>query len=254
MSDTEPAAVPAAPDSVDVSVVMPAYNEAEILEASVRRVVEGLRARRAATGERFEVVVVQNGSTDGTGEIAERLAAQIPEVRAEHLPDADYGRALRAGLLAARGTEVVNFDADYYDIDFLAAALERLRGPDAPAVVVGSKRAPGAEDTRTPLRRLVTAVFSVALRLLFGLKVSDTHGMKAMRRAAVEPFARACRFGTDLFDTELILRVERAGLVTAEIPVTVVELRPARTSILRRAPRTVVGLLRLRMALWRERR
>jgi hypothetical protein len=73
--------------------------------------------------------------------------------------------------------------------------------------------------------------------------------MKVMRRAAVEPYARAARFGRDLFDTELVLRVERAGLRTAEFPVNVHELRPARTSILRRVPRTMVGLVRLAYVL-----
>ena len=65
------------------------------------------------------------------------------------------------------------------------------------------------------------------------------------------PLARACHNGTDLFDTELILRAERAGLVTVELPVVVVERRPPRSSIWRRVPRTLVGLLRLRIQLWR---
>jgi hypothetical protein len=73
--------------------------------------------------------------------------------------------------------------------------------------------------------------------------------MKVMRRADVEPFARVSKFGRDLFDTELLVRVERAGLQTAEIPVVVRELRPARTSIVRRVPRTVVGLARLTYSL-----
>ena len=96
-------------------------------------------------------------------------------------------------------------------------------------------------------------MFSTILRVVFGLQLSDTHGMKAMRRAAVEPYARRCRFGRDLFDTELVLRVERAGLATAEIPVRVEELRPARTSIIRRVPRTLVALVKLRIVLWRDR-
>ena len=75
-----------------------------------------------------------------------------------------------------------------------------------------------------------------------------------MDRDAVAPLARRCRNGRDLFDTELILRADRAGLTVTELPVTVVERRPSRTPIAGRALRTIVGLVRLRMLLWRERR
>ncbi len=227
---------------------MPAYNEAEMLERSVGDVVDGLRA----VGRPFEILVVENGSRDGTAAIADRLATEVPEVGALHLPDADYGAALRAGLLAARGDVVVIFDVDYYDLAFVADSAARLAEADAPAIVVGSKRAEGAHDQRTALRRLVTGVFTGILRYGFGLRVSDTHGMKAMRRGTVEPIARACHFGTDLFDTELVLRAERAGLPTVELPVVVVERRPSRSSIARRVPRTVWGLVRLRVLLWRD--
>ena len=233
----------------ELTVVMPAFNEAEILETSVKLVVEGLRER----GTSFELVIVENGSTDGTSAIADALATSFPEVRAEHRVNADYGRALRAGLLSARGEVVVNFDTDFFDLDFLDAAVARVYEPNGPAIVVGSKRGEGATDSRAPLRKIATAVFGTVLRVAFGLHVSDTHGIKAMRRAAVEPFARGCASGQDLFDTELILRVERAGLRTAEIPVGVEELRPARTSIVRRVPRTLLGLVKLRIALFRDR-
>jgi len=215
----------------------------------VKTVVEGLRER----GDAFELIIVENGSTDGTNGIADSLATSFPEVRVEHRATADYGRALRAGLLTARGDVVVNFDTDFFDLDFLAAAFARVGEPNGPAIVVGTKRGEGATDSRAPLRKLATAVFSTVLRVAFGLYVSDTHGIKAMNRASVEPFARACSFGQDLFDTELILRVERAGLRTAEIPVGVEELRPARTSIARRVPRTLLGLVKLRIALFRDR-
>jgi glycosyltransferase involved in cell wall biosynthesis len=232
-----------------LTVVMPAYNEADILESSVKTVVDGLRAR----GETFELIIVENGSTDGTAAIARRIAAAEPEVCTEHRVEADYGRALRAGLLAASGEAIVNFDTDFFDLDFLDAAVALVVEPDGPAIVVGTKRGKGASDERAALRKLATAVFSTTLRVAFGLHVSDTHGIKAMRREAVEPFARACNSGQDLFDTELILRVERAGLRTAEIPVGVTELRPARTSILKRVPRTLLGLVKLRIALFRDR-
>ncbi len=240
----------AAGGSVALSVVMPAFNESEILAESVEHVTEQLRAR----GDAFEVVVVENGSTDDTLAIARRLGGAIPEVRVLHRAVADYGGALRAGLLDARGELVVNFDCDYYDTDFLDRAITRLRAADGPAVVVGSKRAPGADDRRSWARRLVTWMFSMILRAGFGLRASDTHGMKAMRRAALLGCAQECTLGRDLFDTELILRAERAGLAVEEIPVSVVERRPARSPLLGRVPRTLWGLVRLRRALGNRRR
>jgi glycosyltransferase involved in cell wall biosynthesis len=230
-----------------ISVVMPAHNEADLLEAAVRGVVEGLRA-----GPRpFEVIVCENGSTDVTAEIAERLAREHPEVRVATWPAADYGRALRAGFLAASGDLVANFDVDYVDLAFLEQAAGLLESQPDMAAVVGSKRSPGAHDTRGAGRRLVTATFTFVLRRGFGLRVSDTHGMKVLRRAPLEPLVAACRLGADLFDTELILRAERAGLPVAELPVTVEEQRPSRTPIARRIPRTLIGLARLRRCLGR---
>jgi glycosyltransferase involved in cell wall biosynthesis len=231
--------------SLPVSVVMAAYNEADYLEDAVRAALDGSGVR--------EVVVVENGSTDGTAEVARRLASSLHGVRAVSLPKADYGVALRHGALIATGDIIVNFDVDYYDLDFLKVAVDVLDGPDAPAIVIGSKRAPGASDERPWPRRLITSAFSMVLRRGFGLNVSDTHGMKALRRALVIQVVEQCRFGTDLFDTELVLRAERAGLNVAEVPVTVIEQRPSRTSIARRALRSVSGLVRLRIALARDR-
>lgn len=236
-------------EALALSVVMPAFDEAQLLETSVKEVVEGLRGR----GLPFEVIVVENGSRDATPDIADRLADTFEEVQTLHLPVPDYGAAMRAGLLAATGDTVVIFDVDYCDLGFVDTARARMAGPDQPAIVVGSKRAAGARDQRGGFRRFVTAVFSVILRYGFGLHVSDTHGMKALRRADVASLARRCRFGTDLFDTELILRAERAGLRTAELPAVVVERRPSRSPIWRRAARAVIGLVRLRVRLWRER-
>jgi glycosyltransferase involved in cell wall biosynthesis len=234
-----------------LSVVMPAHNEASYLESAVREVHDGLRER----GHDLEILVVENGSTDDTLGIARRLADAFPPVRVSSRPVADYGAALRDGLLAARGDLVVTFDVDYYDLAFADDALRSLAGPPpAPAIVVGSKRAPGARDQRPWPRRLVTTVFSWLLRVVFSLSVSDTHGMKAMRRSEVAPILEQCRFRTDLFDTELVIRSERAGLEVAELPVTAQERRPSRTPIWRRVPRTVLGMFVLRVALWREAR
>ena len=233
-----------------ISVVVPAYNEAALLGSTLRDMVDGLRSVDVP----FEVHIVENGSDDGTPAIAARIAAAVPEVEHHTMRVANYGEALRTGLLAARGDVAVIFDVDFWDLQFLKHALTVLDAspdPVGPAIVVGSKRAPGSQDDRALARRLATAVFSGLLRAGFGLTVSDTHGMKVLNLTALRPAVTACRNGSDLFDTELVLRAERSGYRVAEVPVSVRELRPARTSIARRVPRTLLGLARLHRSLGR---
>lgn len=228
-----------------LSIVIPAHNEVGYLDATVRELTTTLRSRH----EDFEIIVVENGSSDGTLALAHELTSEFDEVNVRTRSAADYGAALREGILAAAGEYAVTFDVDYYDLDFADRALTLLEQSPSVAIVVGSKRAPGARDTRPVPRRIVTAVFSTIVRSGFGLGVSDTHGMKAMRRDAVRTLAAGCQFTTDLFDTELVVRAERAGLGVVEIPVVVEEHRPSRTPIWKRVPRTVVGLVRLRRLL-----
>ena len=228
---------------------MPAFNEEAYLEKAVDAVSTGLAAR----GHDHEIVIVENGSTDDTAQLAKRLMSERSLVRAVSLERANYGEALLEGFRQAQGDIVVNFDVDYFELAFVDAAVERFADDQALTIVVASKRAPGADDQRSALRRFVTWVFSLVLRYGFGLDVSDTHGMKALRREPLLAVLPSCRFGGDLFDTELILRTERAGLRVGEIPVVVQETRPSRTPILKRSVRTVAGLVRLRVALWGER-
>ncbi len=229
-----------------LSVIMPAYNEAELLEAATRAIVNGTRAMEVP----FEFRIVENGSTDGSDVIAARLADEIPEVVTTSLAEADYGIALQRGLLDATGEVGAIFNVDYYDLDFLRTGLRCLSdATPGPAMVLAVKRGRGAHDHRPVMRRAATAAFSGLLRLTLRTRVSDTHGMKVLRLDQLGAVVRACRMGADLFDTELVLRCERAGLPIVELPVTVQETRPPRSSLVRRVPRTIGGLVQLRSML-----
>jgi glycosyltransferase involved in cell wall biosynthesis len=229
------------------SIVIPIHNEAECLEVEVRGLVGELDAR----GVDFELLLAENGSSDATPEIADSLAAADPRVRVLRSPVPDYGYAMKMGMLAARGDYVANFDIDFHDVSFLLAAGTLLEG-DA-GIVVGSKLMEGAEDRRSFARHLVSWGFTTILRLLFDRRMDDTHGMKVLRREVVRQYAPLTVMTRDLFDTELIIRARRAGVVVRALPVTVEEKRKPRSSIVRRIPRTIRGLLRLRMRLWKER-
>lgn len=230
----------------ELSIVLPAHNEVTLLGSTVTNLATGLEERNC----RYELVIVENGSHDGTLRLARLLAAQLGGIRVLTMPVGDYGAALKAGFRAARGSLVVNFDVDYYDLAFLDRARELIATTGC-AVVVASKRAPGALDRRPLHRRLVTFVFTTLLSRLFGLPVTDAHGMKAMRRPELAAIVEACVMSRSLFDVELVLRASRAGLEVAEVPAIVIERRPPRSAITRRSLETIVGLARLALVLRR---
>ncbi len=228
----------------EVTVVVPVYNEAAMLEDSTRDLAASLGRRTDA----FEILYAENGSTDGTLALARSLSQRLGYVRAIHVDTANYGAALRAGLLAARGRFVLCEEIDLCDADFHARALAALRAGRAD-LVVGSKAMPGAVDARPLLRRVATRVYNRLLRLLFGFRGTDTHGLKAAVRTTLEPVVRACRVEHDVFASELVLRAERMGLRVLEIPVEVREKRAPSIHLLRRVPKVLRNLLALRRAL-----
>jgi glycosyltransferase involved in cell wall biosynthesis len=229
------------------SVIIPIHNEAECLEAEVAELVTELDAK----GVDYELILAENGSADATPAIAERLASENPRIQALRVPIPDYGYAMKTGMLTGRGDFIVNFDIDYHDVPFMLAAGDLL-AKDA-GIVVGSKLMEGAEDKRSPVRHFISQGFTTILRVLFDRRMDDTHGMKALRREVVQKFAPQTVMRQDIFDTELIIRARRAKVKVAAIPVCCEEKRKARSSIVRRMPRTMKALLRLRLILWKER-
>ncbi len=217
-------------DDPQVSFVLPAFNEVGLLGSTVTNLVTGVEARDLA----YEILIIENGSSDGTLRLARLLAAQLPQVRVLSLPRGNYGAALVAGFRAARGVFVVNFDVDYYDLAFLDDALAIL-GEDRAEIVLASKRAPDAHDQRPLVRRVLTLGFTTMLRWVVDLPVSDAHGMKAMRRAPLASVVDRCRLRMSIYDVELVCRASDGNLRIAELPATVTERRPPRSSVLARS-------------------
>src|SRR5205085_3850077 len=114
--------------------------------------LEGLRAALHAPTMTFEVIIAENGSRDRTAELAEHLAQEMPEVRTFSLGEPNYGKALRRGILEARGKYVICEEIDLCDTDFHKRAIEHLRHGDCD-MVVGSKAMYGASDERPLFRR-----------------------------------------------------------------------------------------------------
>jgi glycosyltransferase involved in cell wall biosynthesis len=225
-----------------VSILIPVFNEEGILAKSVEDLVSGCDTLSIE----YEILLCENGSVDTTPEIIRDLRASHGRVQSISYPEPNYGGALKAGIEAARGEVIICFEIDFYDIQFVEISTVLLKKYDA---VVGSKRAPGSRDRRPWIRRFITWGFNSSLSVIFGFRGTDTHGIKSFRASVGKPIAAACETDRDIFTTELIIRMERAGLRMCEIPLEIEELRPAPIRILKRVPGTLKNLVRLRGAL-----
>lgn len=201
-----------------VSVVIPCFDEAARIGPTLDRVVAHLA--RGPAG--WEVVVVDDGSRDGTEAVVADRARAEPRIRAlRFAPNHGKGFAVRAGVGASRGDLVLVTDADLATpIDELDAFVaDAAEGAD---LVVASRVAPGARIlTPQPWRRrLAGAVFRALVRALGLTAVRDTQcGFKLLRRATVGPLVARLETTGFAFDVELLVRAQRAGLRIVERPI-----------------------------------
>jgi len=200
--------------AVEVSFVMPCLDEAETLEACIREA----RACIERHGLDAEVVVADNGSRDGSQEIAARNGARVVEV-----PQKGYGAALAGGFEAARGRYLIMGDADSsYDFGEAIGLIEALRG--GADLAMGSRFRGSIEPGAMPWshRWIGNPVLSFVGRLFFRSKVSDFHcGLRGLRKSAFEELGLRT-LGME-FATEMVAKATARGLRIAEVPVT---LRP----------------------------
>jgi glycosyltransferase involved in cell wall biosynthesis len=192
-----------------LSVVLPCLNEAETLETCVRKALEAI-ARLGISGE---VIVADNGSTDGSRDIARRVGARVVDV-----PVRGYGAALQGGIEAARGEFVIMADADdSYDLGGLEPFVAKLReGYD---LVMGNRFAGGiATGAMPPLHRyLGNPVLTAVGRLFFRSPVRDFHcGMRGFRRESI--LGLGLRTTGMEFASEMVAKAALRGLRVTEVP------------------------------------
>jgi dolichyl-phosphate beta-glucosyltransferase len=229
-----------------ISVVIPAYNEAERIPATLVRVREYFDS----SGEEYEVIVVDDGSTDSTVAVVEAAAQGWPQLSLHALErNQGKGAAVRAGMLRARGHIRLFSDADLSTpIEELPRLRERLVG--SCTVAIASRAVPGATiDVHQPGRReMMGRSYNRLVQLLVLPGLHDTQcGFKLFTaEAAMTCFAplRTNGFG---FDAEVLVRARRHGWEVAEVPVHWSHREDSRVSALRDSGTVLMDLLRLRL-------
>lgn len=228
----------------DLSVVIPVFNEADRLEAGLTRVLAYLRSVDFTT----ELIVVDDGSTDRTAEMA--LESVPPGVgRVLSQPHRGKGGAVRAGMLEARGRYTVFMDVDLATPIELVQSCLRVLSEEAD-VVIGSRRVQHAviEQHQGLAREFLGRGFSALSRFITGVDVSDfTCGFKAFRAEAARAVFSRQRIDNWSFDAEILFLADRLGFDVRELPVRWRDDRRTKVRVYRDIVGSLVGLARIRL-------
>ncbi len=233
-----------------LSVVIPAYNEAERIETTLDKIRSYLASKRFLA----EVVVVDDGSTDGTPGLLRTAAARWPELRTlTNHPNRGKGFSVRRGVLEAEGVFVLFTDADLSapieEADNLIAALESAQADAA----VGSRALDRSLiGVRQPWRREYAGrFFNLLVRLFTGLKIHDTQcGLKLFRRDSTRRAFENQQVTGFGFDPELLFLIERWGGKVVEVPVRWNDNPATKVHFLRDSTRMFLDLIALRWRAW----
>ena len=226
-----------------LSVIVPAYNEERRLPATL----EKLRAYLSRQPFAYEILVVDNASTDRTAEIVREQASRDPAVRLVQLPARGKGIAVRTGMLQAAGRYRFFCDAD---LSMPVEELERFYPPQLNDmdIAIGSREAPGARRYgEPPYRHFTGRIFSIAVKLLILRGFEDTQcGFKCFRDTAAQDLFSRQRFNGWSFDVEVLYIARRRGYRIREVPISWHYQSDSRIRLVDDSLRMFADLLRIR--------
>lgn len=222
-----------------LSLAVLAYNERDNIERAARRCSEALQA----CGQTYELVLVDDGSTDGTGPIMDRLAGELPHGRViHHGRNLGIGAGIRTCYFQTHGQWAAWFPADLQaDPAELPRLLSYLPSCD---VLVTYREAAGRQASA--LRKLISAADRTVVRLLFGLSVKDLHWIRFFRRDVLARMRLTCT--SPSVDTEMLIQARRLGARIVQVPLAdhPRTAGAARGATLKSVARSLADLLALR--------
>lgn len=227
---------------VDISLVIPAYNESKI----ILNTIQTSSAKLAELTSSYEILIVDDGSTDGTDILVENSGDS--HVRLIHYaPNCGKGMAVRTGMLATKGDIIICTDADLaYGVDVFGRILRQFAAGDADIVVGTRSDSADAYRNYPPLRRFISKGFRLVVRLFSELNCDTQCGIKGYRRQAARAIFRRCTINGFSFDIEALMWADRLGLKVTRLPVSVVNFRESKVHIIKDSCRMFFDLLRIR--------
>ena len=209
-----------------ISVLVPVHNG----ELYLKRCLDELLQALSPLEHPWEIIVCENGSTDGTKQLAETLKEKYPSVRFV-FADIPLGRggALRQGVEQAKGDVLAYVDQDMAtDVSYLVDLINAAA--NGSGIVTGSRYLPGSRARRTFSRFAMSKIYNTAVRTIFRSDVKDHQcGFKAFKRAALVSVLPTVKANHWFWDTELLVRAQAMGLKVDEIPISWTEMSDGST-------------------------
>lgn len=200
----------------EVSAIIPVFNDRPSLEVALKASLVTL----SGITREFEILVAEDGSTDGSSEVVRQYAAQDSRVRLLHHDERQgRGRALNRAIREAGGTIVCYYDVDLAtDMRHLPALIAAVReGSD---IATGSRLLPSSDIVRTGDREIASRSYNFLVRLFLSSRICDHQcGFKAFRRERILPLLPTIQAGHWFWDTEVLVRAQRDGYLVTELPV-----------------------------------
>jgi len=231
------------PSSVDLTIVVPAYNETDRLPGMIASTIAHLTSPSLRNTRTFEILIVDDGSTDGTSATALKLATKYPkcEIKVVTLEkNLGKGGAVRHGMLYSNGERLLMADADgasrIEDLELLWKAMDALVPDNGPAVVVGSRAhlvKSEAVVKRSFLRNVLMYGLHTILRIVGVGHIRDTQcGFKLFSRSAAQQIFPAQHLPTWIFDVELLLLAKQLRIPVTEVPIEWHEVAGSKLNVL----------------------
>jgi glycosyltransferase involved in cell wall biosynthesis len=233
-----------------VDLVIPVLNEAHVLERSVTTVRDFLAANMGSYV--WRILILDNGSTDGTDRVGHALEERFPEVVYVRLNQRGRGRALRYAWMQSRADVCAYMDVDLStDLDYFPKLVGAI-AEEGYDVATGSRLAREARIKRGFTRDVISRIYNLMVKATFFTRFSDAQcGFKAVSRKIVDEIVPIVEDQSWFFDTELLVLSEKLGYRIKDIPIVWVDDDDSRVRIVKTAWEDVKGLARVRWTLWK---
>lgn len=227
-----------------ILIVLPVYNEENTIKDSVRKIVGFLDNRYD-----FEILIVDNGSTDKTLEKAKKLCEDYSGIKCIHIDKKGRGRALRKAWSESNADIFSYMDIDLStDLSAFPRLIEEINnGYD---IAIGSRHIKGAKVYRSFRREILSRGYNILLKLFFGVNFSDAQcGFKAVNKRIVEEVIPDVKDQEWFFDTEMLVIAEKKGFRIKEVPVYWEENRESKVKVFKTIFDYMTSIFRLRLSL-----